>query len=186
MSVGSDAADQVVRESIQITESAVKLAGLGAKNLAAMLIALCKEMHKTKGKTNLSAMLAEGRPLKVVRLKKDDLKTFGGECRQYGALYTAIQDKKATDGMVDVLVRADDVAKINRIMERMGYVAPEQDSKRKNGGSREASVRSSSELSASRSQAISATPDAQQPIADKLAGLRGAAKRTKSKTAQER
>ena len=48
MSVGSDAADQVVRESIQITESAVKLAGLGAKNLAAMVLALMREMHQTK------------------------------------------------------------------------------------------------------------------------------------------
>lgn len=40
MSIGADAADQMVREGIQITESAVRLAALGAKNLAALLIAL--------------------------------------------------------------------------------------------------------------------------------------------------
>lgn len=182
MSTGSDAADQIVRESIQITESAVKLAGLGAKNLAAMLLALSKELHKTKGKTNLSALLAEGRPLKVVRLKKDDLKTFGCECKQYGALYTAIQDKKAADGMCDVLIRADDVAKINRIMERMGYVAPEKDGKGKNAASREVSAPSSKGQTTLQAQATSTT----EPMADKLAGLRRAAKSTKGKSVQER
>lgn len=35
MSTDGETADLVVREGIQITESAVKLAGLGAKNLAA-------------------------------------------------------------------------------------------------------------------------------------------------------
>ena len=37
MSTSGETADLLVRESIQITESAVKLAGLGAKNLAALL-----------------------------------------------------------------------------------------------------------------------------------------------------
>ena len=39
MSTSGETADLMVRESIQITESAVKLAGLGAKNLAALLLA---------------------------------------------------------------------------------------------------------------------------------------------------
>ena len=40
MSTNGETADLMVREGIQITESALKLAGLGAKNLAALLIAL--------------------------------------------------------------------------------------------------------------------------------------------------
>ncbi len=43
MSTNGETADMVVRESIQITESAVKLAGLGAKNLAALLVAVAKD-----------------------------------------------------------------------------------------------------------------------------------------------
>lgn len=179
MSVGSDAADQVVRESIQITESAVKLAGLGAKNLAAMVLALMREMHQTKGKTNLSTMLHEGKPLKVVRVKMDDLKPFGHECRHYGALYTAIKDKKATDGLCDVLVRAEDADKINRIMERMGYAAPEQE-KRKNGANREVSGRNSSGRSTSREQVTSTTHEEKTPVMDKLAALKSASKQQKS------
>lgn len=172
MSVGSESAEQMVRGSIQVTESAVKLAAVGAKNLAAMLLALSRETKKTKGKTNLSAMLAEGRPLKVVRLKLEDISAFGGECRKYGALYTAIRDRKATDGLCDVLVRADDAAKINRIMERMGYVVPQE---RKNGDRPEASgqsVRLPEDSQAARAPKIS-EPDT--PALNRLAGLRMAA-----------
>lgn len=34
MNTGGDAAERLVRDSLMITEEAVKLAGLGAKNLA--------------------------------------------------------------------------------------------------------------------------------------------------------
>ena len=40
MSQGSEAAEQMTREAIQISEAAAKLAALGAKNLAALCLAL--------------------------------------------------------------------------------------------------------------------------------------------------
>ena len=40
MNTSGEVADLMVKEAIQVTESAVKLAGLGAKNLAALLIAV--------------------------------------------------------------------------------------------------------------------------------------------------
>ena len=40
MSIGSETAEQMTREAIQISEAAVKLAALGAKNLAALCLAL--------------------------------------------------------------------------------------------------------------------------------------------------
>ena len=43
MNSGSEAADQMVREGIQITEAAVKLSALGAKNLAAIALALARD-----------------------------------------------------------------------------------------------------------------------------------------------
>ena len=42
MDVSGETADLVVKESIQATESAVKLAGTGLKNVAALLLALSK------------------------------------------------------------------------------------------------------------------------------------------------
>lgn len=44
MNSGSEAADQMVREGIQITEAAVKLSALGAKNLAAIALALARDI----------------------------------------------------------------------------------------------------------------------------------------------
>ena len=46
MNMGGDAAERLVRDSLMITEEAVKLAGLGAKNLAAILVALAKEEER--------------------------------------------------------------------------------------------------------------------------------------------
>ena len=54
MNMGGDAAERLVRDSLMITEEAVKLAGLGAKNLAAILVALAKEEEKTHGPTHLT------------------------------------------------------------------------------------------------------------------------------------
>ena len=55
MSTNGETADLMVREGIQITESALKLAGLGAKNLAALLIALANDNQKLAGKTQPQA-----------------------------------------------------------------------------------------------------------------------------------
>ena len=45
MNMGGDAAERLVRDNLMITE-AVKLAGLGAKNLAAITVALAKEEER--------------------------------------------------------------------------------------------------------------------------------------------
>ena len=47
MDVSGETADLVVKESIQATESAVKLAGTGLKNVAALLLALSKAVSYT-------------------------------------------------------------------------------------------------------------------------------------------
>ena len=45
---------------------------------------------------------------------------FVKEAKKYGVLYNVLIDKKQSkkDGMVDIIVRAEDAAKINRIFER--------------------------------------------------------------------
>lgn len=48
--VSAEAADLIVKEGIQATESAVKLAGTGLKNVAALLLALQRQDNKMVGK----------------------------------------------------------------------------------------------------------------------------------------
>ena len=60
MSTSGETADLMVREGIQITESALKLAGLGAKNLAALLIALANDNQRLAGKPNPKRLIHGG------------------------------------------------------------------------------------------------------------------------------
>ena len=120
MSTGGDAADQMVRDGIEIVESSVKLSALGAKNLAAIAIALAKDNPKLRGKTNLDRLLKDGKELQVFPLKISDLREFNQQAKQYGILFTAIKEKNGEGELVDILVRAEDVSKLNRVFERMG------------------------------------------------------------------
>ena len=118
MNTSSEAAEQVIRISLQGIEVAARLTGSGAKNVAALLVAFAKDKQKVRGKTTLTNMLKSGRPLKVFSIKNEDLKKFSDEAKKYGVLFSAIVDKNTNDGMIDILVREDDAAKINRIVER--------------------------------------------------------------------
>lgn len=116
-----DAAEQIVRISLEGTEVALKLTGSAAKNIAAMLYAVWKnrDKNKTKGHQRLSAMLKSGKELKVFTVSEEHLKQFALEAKRYGVVYCALRGKeRSADGMVDIMVRAEDASKINRIVER--------------------------------------------------------------------
>ena len=118
MSYSGDAAEQVVRLTLNGAEVAAKITGAGAKELALLLYAIMKEQKKTKGKISLSNMIKSGKELKVFAIKDDELQRFCTEAKKYGVLYCVLRDKNATDGVVDVMVKAEDASKINRIFER--------------------------------------------------------------------
>lgn len=50
MTQGGDAAEQIVRLSLEGMEVAVKVSGESAKNIALILMAVLREEHKTKGR----------------------------------------------------------------------------------------------------------------------------------------
>lgn len=121
MTNSGDAAEQIVRMSLEGTEVALKLSGSAAKNIAAALYTIAKnfDKNKIKGHQRLSAMLKSGKELKVFTISEEHLKRFAQEAKRYGVVYCAIRGKeKSADGMVDVMVRAEDASKINRIVER--------------------------------------------------------------------
>ena len=98
MSTNGETADLMVREGIQITESALKLAGLGAKNLAALLIALANDNQKLAGKTNLKRLIHDGEELTIFSVKQEDLKGFQMEAKRYGVLFYPIVNKVEKTG----------------------------------------------------------------------------------------
>ena len=120
MSVNGDVSEQVVRLGLEGFEVLARLTGSGAKNVAAMIYTIMKDKKQTKGKTKLNNMLRAGKPLKIFTIKQEDLKTFSKESKNYGISYCALVDRSHhdLDGMVDIMVKEEDAARINRIVER--------------------------------------------------------------------
>lgn len=112
-----DAAEQVVRMSLEGAEVALKITGAAAKNLAAALYTVLKDQKKTKGKARIETMLREKRPLKVYTIKKEDCLEFARQAKGYGILYAPIPVRKEDD-TIDILVFQDDAARANRIVEK--------------------------------------------------------------------
>ncbi len=120
MNNGGDAAEQVVRLSLEGFEVAARLTGEAAKNVAVLLAAALKEEHKTQGKTRLTNMIRSGKELKVFSVPEKDLNKFVEQAKRYGVLYCVLQDKSENGGdvPVDIIARAEDASKIQRIFER--------------------------------------------------------------------
>ena len=122
---GGDAAEQVIRLSLDGVEVVARISGEAAKNIAVLLAAVLKEEHKIKGKARLTNMIKSGKELKVFAIQNQDLKKFSKEAKRYGVLYCALKDKEnnASSAAVDIIARAEDAAKIQRIMERFNLSA---------------------------------------------------------------
>lgn len=103
MNYGGDAADQIVRYSLEGTEVALKLTGEAAKSFAVFAAAVLKDQKKMHGRTNLTRLLR-------------------------GA---AVKDKTKEDGKIEIAVWAEDAAKVNRVLEKMklDYVQADTGSK---------------------------------------------------------
>lgn len=122
MNNGGQTADQVVRMTLQGIEVAAKVSmKVGeetSKTLAATLYAILTDKKKVKGKTRLNSLLRSGKELKVYALRNEDLKTFCKEAKRYGVLYCVLKEKGSSDGICDIMVRAEDASKISRIVDK--------------------------------------------------------------------
>lgn len=120
MNNGGDAAEQIVRLSLEGFEVAAKITGEAVKDIALLLISVLKQEQKTKGKARLTNMIKSGKELKVFSITQKDLQKFTKEAKKYGVLYTVLRDKsnKNKNAEVDIIARAEDASKIQRIVER--------------------------------------------------------------------
>ena len=120
MSQHGEAAEQVVsmatNAAVKTVECAAEIVGKGSLSLATFLLAVLKDQKKTRGRTRIQSF--NGRPTKVFAIMAKDLKTFSEEAKKYGILYAAVMNRKSTDGIVDVVVSANDAARVNRIAAR--------------------------------------------------------------------
>ena len=111
MNYGGDAADQIVRYSMEGMEHTLRISGSIAKNLAVFIVAVLKDQKKTYGKTQMVRMIKERRPTKFFTVPDDRIKARG-------LLYVVIKDKKKPINN-EIMVFAEDAAKMNRVLDRM-------------------------------------------------------------------
>ncbi len=123
MSTAGDSADELVKIMLEGTEVAFRIAGDGAKNIGAVILAIMKDAEQTRGKTRLTSMLKSGKALKIYSFQAEDLKKFSQEAKMYGVKYCVLANKKdkKIDGIVDVMIREEDAVKVNRIAERFNF-----------------------------------------------------------------
>ena len=126
MDVSAEAADLVVKEGIQATESAVKLAGSAMKNVAALLLALQRQDNKVIGKTTAKRLARDPAPAEVIPLKKEDMRQFKKLAKEYGILYFFAQKKGNESGMINVVSNQNYAAQLNAVMIALGYPVPQE------------------------------------------------------------
>lgn len=118
MNLGGEAADQVVRYSLEGLDHGLRLSGTMAKNLAVFFAALLKSSQKSYGKICMARMLKENRPLKFFTVPTSRIHEFAKEGKKRGLPYVVIRDRKNPD-QCELMVFADDAAKVNRVMDKM-------------------------------------------------------------------
>lgn len=125
MNHSGDAAEQIVRLSLEGVEVAAKITGTAAKEIATFLVAALKSKNsklKLKGKARMASMLKSGKALEIFSVKDSDLQKFAQGAKQYGIVYCVLRNRKnSPDGLCDIMVKADDAPKISRVVERFKF-----------------------------------------------------------------
>lgn len=125
MNHSGDAAEQIVRMSLEGVEVAAKITGSAAKEIAIFLVAALKSKGsklKLKGKARMTSMLKSGKALEIFSVKESDLPKFAEGAKQYGIVYCVLRSRKnSPDGLCDIMVKADDASKISRVIERFKF-----------------------------------------------------------------
>lgn len=107
-----------MRMSLNGVEVAAKLTGKGSLKLAGVLIKELNSNKHSKGKQRMRSMLKSGSALKVYPVRDEELAKFAREAKKYAVPYCVLKDRDKDDGITEIMVRADDDSKVNRIFER--------------------------------------------------------------------
>ena len=126
MDVSGETADLLIKEGVQAAEGAIKLAGVGLKNVAALLIAIAQQNYKVVGKASRNRLARDPAPAEVVHIKKEDIPKFQKLAKQYGVLYFLVHKKGNESGITNVVSTVNYAPQLNAILEELGYPIPEK------------------------------------------------------------
>ncbi len=119
MSSSGEAAEQVMRITMDGVQMLIKLSGDSAERLQRMITLALKDNNTpSKGKASLKKMLKTNSAVTIFEVNDKDLKRFCEAAKKYGIMYHILKDKNSNDGKCDIMVREEDSSKVNRIFER--------------------------------------------------------------------
>ena len=121
MTEGGDAAEQVVRMMLSGGEVSVRLAGSALKNGVAMLMALAKTHKKVYGKTSVIKMLRQTRDIRNFPMSREQFERFKRRAKKHKLLFSAIEDKRDRNALIDVILPVTEVERANVVFEKIGY-----------------------------------------------------------------
>lgn len=138
MDVSGEVADLMMKEGIEATEKAVKLAASGIKNVAALLAALAQADRQIIGETSIKKLTKDPSPAMVLPLKEKDIEEFSRLAKEYGVAYVIARPKgKEAGADVDVVSNERYAPQLNALYQAMGYPLPEQQAQDKEDAGKE-------------------------------------------------
>ena len=124
MNPSADAADQIVRVSMNGTKYIVRVASKqskeAAEKLARAMIAAMKQKNKKVGSMRKGNLIKSGIRLDIADISISDIRRFAAQAKKYGVLYTIVKDKSSPDGSAQLMYRANDKEKVNMIFQHIG------------------------------------------------------------------
>lgn len=125
MDNGAQAAETITRVVIMGSTFILGLSGKAALSVARFAAAAMDDSAKQSGKIRLKTLLQSGSELKVFTLQGEgNYLRFAEEAKDYGILYSVVKrtDEDVEGEVYDLLVRAEDAGKINRVIEKYHLV----------------------------------------------------------------
>ena len=128
MDNGTQAAEMITRVVIMGSTFILGLGGKVALSVARFAAAALDPNAKQSGKLRLKTLLQSGSELKVFTLQGEaNYQRFAKEAKDYGILYSVVKrtDEDVQGEVYDLLVRAEDASKINRVIEKFHLIEVE-------------------------------------------------------------
>ena len=125
MDNGAQAAETITRVVIMGSTFVLGLSGKAALSVARFAAAAMDENAKQSGKIRLKTLLQSGSELKVFTIQgESNYQRFAEEAKEYGILYSVVKrtDEDVQGEVYDLLVRAEDAGKINRVIEKFHLI----------------------------------------------------------------
>lgn len=113
---------QIVRLEMEGVNIAMRLTGATLNKLQDVATFLYELLNREKleGKTSLKKLLLKGGDIQVLQFKKEQMKQAKKLLKKYGVLYSELPDINKKDGLVEVMIHSEAVARANIIIEKLG------------------------------------------------------------------